>query len=246
MAEQTGGAVAPTDSRVEPGAPATAANSEAGVAQQEQPRRPSYIMRVNLIVLVLVLLASGLVPLDDVLFAAFASAYFIAIAKLVYPSPTKEQPPRIFPRNHRLLGPYIAFAGLMAIPFPVAYILGSFVKGDQAATQLAAPHLFLIACQVLTEILVASTSTPVSLPVRALVPISYNTRRLFTLAAWVRLEFGRAAAVSPQWTLFGRGLAAANMALWAYNLLGFLVPVYLPLVMKKHYELERLAKEHRS
>lgn len=203
-------------------------------------------MWVNLIVLVLVLMASGLVPLDDVLFASFASAYFIAIAKLVYPSPTKDPPPRIFPREHRLLRPYIAFAGVIAIPFPAAYILGSFVKGDHAAMRLAAPHLFLVACQVLTEIIVASTSTVVSLPVRALVPIFYNTRRLFTIAAWLRLDFGRAAdqSVGLPWILFGRGLAAGNMALWAYNLLGFLVPVYLPLVLKKHYELESISKEH--
>lgn len=248
----SGEAIPRMDARAEPKASAITANSESQAAmaqlkQPPQPRRPSYIMLANMTILVLVLVASGLVPLKDVLFAVFASAYFVAMGKFVYPSPTKERPPSVFPKN-RLLGYYVGVAGIIAIPFPAAYILGSFVKGDQVAMTSAAPHLFLLVCQVLTEMTVASMVTAVSLPVRALVPILYNSRRLVTLSAWLEFEFARAPSDSAsfQWIMFGRGLATVNMAVWTFNLLGFLLPVYLPLVMRMHYDLERLSKEHRS
>jgi len=201
-------------------------------------------MRFIFIVLTLVLMASGLVPLRDVLFAGFASAYFVLFGKYVYPCPTEPQPSTLFP-NNRLLRRYVAFAGLIAIPTPMAYILGSYIKGDQVAMNAAAPHLFLIACQVLSELMVVSLSTPVSLPVRMMVPVFYNTRRLFTIATWLETEFARTTD-DRGWLFFGRGLAVANMAIWAYNLFCFLLPVYLPLTFKKHGEFERSAKEHQA
>lgn len=202
-------------------------------------------MQLNLIALVLVLMVSGLVPLRELLFVVFASAYYYLFAKYVFPCPTKEHPPSVFPKN-KLLGYYVGFAGLIAIPTTVAYILGSFVKGDQVAMKAASPHLFLIACQVLTEIAVVKFPAPVSLPVRMMVPVSYNTRRMFTISAWLETEFTRTSDDSG-WLLFGRALAIANMAIWAFNLLCFLLPVYFPLCMRKHSEMERLAsKKHQT
>lgn len=242
---QTSEAIPRINARVEPDTPDFSEHFEANPPQRKEThrrRRHGYLLRLSFIVVVLVLLASGLVPVQDVLFAGMASAYLYAFGKLVYPSPTKEHPPSVFPRNS-WVGSYVAFAGVISIPIPAAYILASFVWGDQAAMKSASPHLFLMTCQVLTEILVVSVSTPVSLPVRAFVPIVYNTRRLFTIAAWLEAELARD-CVSLPWILFGRGLAAANMAVWTFNLLGFLLPVYHPIAMRKHYELERLYREH--
>lgn len=239
------------NARVESDTPDSSANSKENEAQGKQPpqrRRHGYLLRLSFIFLVLVLMASGLVPLGDVLFAGFASVYFLAIGKLVYPSPTKENPPSVFPRNS-WVGPYVAFAGVISIPIPAVYILGCFAKGDQAAVKSASPHLFLMTCQVLTEIVLVSMSTPVSLPVRAFVPIVYNTRRLFTIAAWLETELARAVddTVGLRWILLGRGLAAANITIWTFNLFCFMLPVYHPMVMRKHYELERqLSREHQT
>lgn len=224
-----------------------AQSSESGPQMEEnvdKPRRPGFIVQFVVIVFTLVLMASGLVPLRDMLFAGFASVYFVLFAMYVYPCPTQPQPRTLFP-NRRLLRRYVAFAGLISVPMAMAYILGSYIKGDQVAMNAATPHLFLIVCQVLSEIIVVSLLTSVSLPVRMMVPVFYNTRRLFSIATWLEIEFARTTD-DRGWLFFGRGLAVVNMAVWAFNLFCFLLPVYLPLTMKKHAELERGSKDHQA
>jgi len=217
---------------------------------------PISIMQLQMMILLLVLIASGLIPAGDIAFSVFASIYFVLMNKLVFPSSSMKIHPKIFPGS-KILGPYVAMGGIVGLLLPLGYILGSFVQGDRRALSSASPHLFFLACQVLTETVAAKTKGT-SLPVRGLVPIFYNTRRLFSIASWLKSDFNKGVdsvgldgmstpliGVS-NWILFGRGLAVANMVFWWFNLFCFLLPMYLPRVMKKHYELERVAKEHQT
>ncbi|OAY67459.1 hypothetical protein ACMD2_06695 [Ananas comosus] len=107
---------------------------------------------------------------------------------------------------------------------------------DNGALAAAAPHLFLLAAQLFLE--GAAAASGFSLPAFAAVPIAYNSRRMFALADWVRREAARAAdgpGVSTLQVLAGRVLASANLVFWAFNLFGFLLPIYLPWALKTHY-----------
>lgn len=46
--------------------------------------------------------------------------------------------------------------------------------------------------------------------------------------------------------MFGWGFVIVNMVVWMFNLLGFLLFVYLFFVMRMYYDLERLFKEYWS
>lgn len=77
-----------------------------------------------------------------------------------------------------------------------------------------------------------------STPIRVFVPVSYNARRIFTLMEWLESEFGKEGGDgggSARRVYVGRILAAANMALWCFNLFAFLLPVYMPRAFKKYY-----------
>ncbi|CAI9768194.1 unnamed protein product [Fraxinus pennsylvanica] len=62
-----------------------------------------------------------------------------------------------------------------------------------------------------------------SLPVRVFVPVFYNSRRIFTVVEWLRVEISKAGYGGVQ---IGRALAVANMFYWSLNLFGFLLPVF--------------------
>ncbi|KAH7290163.1 hypothetical protein KP509_30G034500 [Ceratopteris richardii] len=100
--------------------------------------------------------------------------------------------------------------------------------GHGTVVATAAPHTFLLAWQVLSD-LISGFCGPklVSPPSRALVPILYNSGRLVSIWAWLQADFASSIALQP-WLLLGRCLALANLALWTYNLFGFLLPIYLP------------------
>lgn len=76
-----------------------------------------------------------------------------------------------------------------------------------------------------------------STPIRVFVPVSYNAKRIFTLMDWLESEFrkGGGGGGSARRVYVGRILAAANMALWCFNLFAFLLPVYMPRAFKKYY-----------
>lgn len=79
-----------------------------------------------------------------------------------------------------------------------------------------------------------------STPIRVFVPVFYNSRRIFTLTEWLRNEFAKEDkeySGSVRRLMVGRALAVANMALWSFNLFGFLLPVYLPRAFKRYYSL---------
>ncbi|XP_020112612.1 uncharacterized protein LOC109727125 [Ananas comosus] len=153
---------------------------------------------------------------------------------------TSPSPPPSFTRNKPIFSVYVAVASLLGLVLPMAYIahglLLSSDDDDNGALAAAAPHLFLLAAQLFLE--GAAAASGFSLPAFAAVPIAYNSRRMFALADWVRREAARAAdgpGVSTLQVLAGRVLASANLVFWAFNLFGFLLPIYLPWALKTHY-----------
>lgn len=214
------------------------------------------LVQIHVMTLVLVLSSSGLVPLLDMAFAILTTVYMVFLNTTIFKPVTKGPQPDVMDRKG-LVQKYTLFTALVGLLLPSGYILGGFVHGDQKALKAAAPHLFLLGCQILTEN-VAFRHDGVSLPVRALVPIFYNVRRLFTIMDWVLVDMNKGeeslgmhgAETGPfsphQWLKFGRYLALANMIVWTFNLFFFLVPVFLPRSFRKYYEMEFSATENRA
>lgn len=141
----------------------------------------------------------------------------------------------------------------------MAYILGGFSRGDTESVLASSPHLFLLSCQILTENVIHGFRS-VSLPVRALTPILYNSVRLCALYQWVSRVLTRVTPVIPDeamgfrrgllemftntdlrlWFSFGKALAIVNFVFWHVNLFGFLVCVFLPRAMGVYYQARPL------
>eukprot|EP00850_Spirogloea_muscicola_P002979 SM000011S19157 [mRNA] locus=s11:1126064:1133426:- [translate_table: standard] len=222
-------------------------------------------MQLQMISFIIVLAASGLVPIEDLLFFAGISVYIIILSRLFFPPATDNPAPPVFEGSLFFRG-YVSVGAIVGLFLPMAYVLGGFTRGEQRAVKAATPPLFLLACQIFTENLISGLSI-FSLPVRALVPMLYNTRRLFAISEWAKqacfshltaigqatstciLTFARDVPsghpVSPDvgFPLFGRALALANLVFWAFNLFCFLIPMFLPRAFQRHFELQQEAKE---
>ncbi|XP_073002491.1 uncharacterized protein [Typha latifolia] len=199
------------------------------------PRRfPSFWHLLSLAT-TLLLVAASTIPFTSISFVFLSFPYLYLLSSLAFPNnspnPSPSPSPPIFP-NNRLLGAYVLFSGVLGLLLPIAYLLDRFLAGDAASVAAAAPHLFLLAAQVFLEGFAFSRGFAV--PVFAFVPILYNSRRMFALADWVRYEIGKGDDSGGR-KLAGRVLAVGNLVLWAYNLFGFLIPVYLPRALKRYY-----------
>lgn len=82
-------------------------------------------------------------------------------------------------RVYRVVGTVI---GLL---LPLAYALGGLARGDERAVRSVTPHLFLLSCQILTEIVASGASSLFSPPVIALVPLLYSVRRISIILHWI-------------------------------------------------------------
>ncbi|XP_008804031.2 uncharacterized protein LOC103717428 [Phoenix dactylifera] len=208
-------------------------------ATAQSPRRRFFSLRqLNALAVVIVLSASGMVSAADIAFALFSLVYLHLLSSAAFPrssSSSAAPDPPIFGFRNPLLAIYVSVGALLGLLLPIAYILDGVLAGDKEGIKAAAPHVFLLAAQVFLENV--TFSGRFSLPIRAFVPIFYNTKRLFTLADWVRHEIGKVEDDhgSPRRLFAGRALAVANMGFWAFNLFGFLLPVYLPRVFKRYH-----------
>jgi hypothetical protein len=97
--------------------------------------------------------------------------------------------------------------------------------------------VFLLCCQVATEsVLGRRSALSVPLPVRVLVPVSYNALRLPYLWDWATM-----ATAVPTMTSFSPLVAALrvvgllNLLYWAVNLFGFLLPVAAMRYLRAHF-----------
>jgi len=87
--------------------------------------------------------------------------------------------------------------------------------------------MFLLCFQALTEAVARTALLP--LPIRILIPISYNTLRLSSLQSWA---FSTAPSVIPKSL---QVLGIANLLYWYANLFLFLVPVGVMRYLRAHF-----------
>lgn len=198
------------------------------------------VIELQLVAFIMVFSVSGLVPLLDLVFPAFASAYLFALSRLAFPAHGKtNSSPEVF-HSSRLFRFYVILGTTIGLFFPLAYVLGGFARGDDHAVRSATPHLFLLSFQILTENLISGFAL-FSPPVRALVPLIYTVRRLFVILDWLQdVWLNKTLPADAQfkdvsWYWFGRGLAAANLMYFSINLLVFLIPRFLPRAFERYF-----------
>lgn len=141
------------------------------------------VIELQLVAFIVVFSASGLVPILDLAFPVFISIYAFVLSSFVFPNYGKVESLQVF-KGNRLFQLYVVLGTVLGLFLPLAYVLGGFARGDQTSVRAATPHLFLLSFQVLSENLISGLNI-FSLPVRALLPILYSMRRLFSLSGWV-------------------------------------------------------------
>ena len=86
-------------------------------------------------------------------------------------------------------------------------------------------HMFLLCCQALSEAVARTSLLP--LPIRILIPASYNTLRLSSLQAWA---FSSIITTTPL-----KVLGIANLLYWYANLFLFLIPIGVTRYLRAHF-----------
>lgn len=141
------------------------------------------VIELQLVAFIIVFSASGLVPVVDLVFPVFLSIYAFLLSSLVFPNYGNPESLQVF-KGNRLFQVYVVLGTVIGLFLPLAYVLGGFARNDQDSVRAATPHLFLLSFQVLSENLISGLNI-FSVPVRALLPILYSMRRLFSLNGWV-------------------------------------------------------------
>ncbi|KAJ7963608.1 Transmembrane protein [Quillaja saponaria] len=200
------------------------------------------VIELQLVAFIMVFSVSGLVPIIDLVFPAFTSAYLLALSRFAFPTHgnvasggTQE----LF-EGGKLFRLYVVVGTTIGLFLPLAYVLGGFARGDDHAVRSATPHLFLLSFQILTENIISGLSL-FSPPVRALVPMLYTVRRIFVIIDWVidvwinKTLPATAHYKDIAWFWFGRSLALSNMVYFSINLLVFLIPKFLPRAFERYF-----------
>ncbi|XVE92082.1 hypothetical protein REPUB_Repub01dG0066700 [Reevesia pubescens] len=200
------------------------------------------VIELQLVAFIMVFSISGLVPLLDLVFPAFASTYIIALSRFAFPThgrvSTGSQ--EIF-QGSKLFRLYVILGTTIGLFLPLAYVLGGFARGDRNDVRSATPHLFLLSFQILTENVISGMSL-FSPPVRSLVPMLYTVRRIFVILDWmhdvwlIKTLPANAQLKDIAWDWFGKGLAAANLLYFSINLFCFLIPRFLPLAFERYFK----------
>lgn len=143
------------------------------------------VIELQLVCFIMVFSATGLVPLIDLLFPAFATGYVLVLSRFAFPSYGKSgESPELF-KGSRFFRLYVIVGTTVGLFLPLAYVLGGFARGDDHAVRSATPHLFLLSFQILTENIISGLSL-FSPPIRALVPLLYTVRRIFVVLDWMQ------------------------------------------------------------
>ncbi|GER27016.1 hypothetical protein STAS_02693 [Striga asiatica] len=220
----SGGVGPPSDIPIQPDAPHPSAGGG---------RSFLTLRLLNALAVAVVLSASGMVTVQDVAFVVFSVFYFYFISRVAFPLAGSDRDPPVFGGRGALLTAYSLVGYVVGLFLPAAYICEGVYEGDREGIKAAAPHVFLLASQIFMEGVAAAAEF--SLPVRVLVPVVYNSMRVLSVVEWLRNEISKAEAGSVRRLAVGRGLAAANLAYWGFNLFGFLLPVYMPKAFKAYY-----------
>eukprot|EP00879_Flechtneria_rotunda_P004367 GHRR01004618.1.p1 GENE.GHRR01004618.1~~GHRR01004618.1.p1 ORF type:complete len:229 (+),score=48.65 GHRR01004618.1:229-915(+) len=170
----------------------------------------------------LALVKTGAVPPQDVAFSIAWPAYIFGSNWLRFRNNASMQgrPPGPLVTD-AWVKTYAAGAGVLALIIPAAVCI--IQRDNPAVLQAVGPHLFLTSTQVICEYLTSGAN--VAMLPRMLVPIGFNTYRMWTLVTWCSAILP--AGLGP----WHQALAVLNLLFWAYNLFGFLllnmVPRYL-------------------
>ncbi|KAL9670215.1 hypothetical protein QQ045_007766 [Rhodiola kirilowii] len=202
------------------------------------------VIELQLVAFIMVFSASGLVPLLDLIFPAFVTAYLFLLSRIAFPShgrttTTDTSTPELF-QGSKMFRMYVVLGTTIGLFLPLAYVLGGFARGDDHAVRSATPHLFLLSFQILTENIISGLSL-FSPPLRALVPLLYTVRRLFVIIDWTvdvwlnKTLPANALLKDVAWFWFGKCLAVANLVYFAVNLFGFLIPCFLPRAFDRYF-----------
>lgn len=194
--------------------------------------------QLNCLAIMAVLAASGMVGFQDLALVLFSIVYMHFLSKFAFPTLAPADRVPVFDRNSKILNLYVLFAAIIGLFLPILYVFEGVLEGDKEGIKAAVPHVFLLASQVFME--GVSVSGRFSLPIRVFVPVFYNSVRMFTLLEWLNSEMikvgvGEGSTSRSRRLYVGRALAVVNFGFWAYNLLGFLLPVYLPRAFKIYY-----------
>uniref|UniRef100_A0A5B6YV44 DUF7733 domain-containing protein n=1 Tax=Davidia involucrata TaxID=16924 RepID=A0A5B6YV44_DAVIN len=199
------------------------------------------VIELQLVAFIMVFSVSGLVPLLDLVFPAFVSAYILALSRLAFPArgSATVNSQEIF-QGSRLFRFYVILGTTVGLFLPLAYVLGGFARGDEHAVRSATPHLFLLSFQILTENIISGLSL-FSPPVRALVPLLYTVRRIFVIVDWISdVWINKSLPANAQikdvaWHWFGKSLAVGNLVYFSINLFCFLIPRFLPMAFERYF-----------
>ncbi|KAG6552651.1 hypothetical protein Mapa_005598 [Marchantia paleacea] len=189
--------------------------------------------------LCIILIACGWVSKEDIIFSILSSMYIFFMHKKVFTATTPYLIPGMFPG--KVFAIYMRTMSVLGLLLPLLYLVGAYILGDMTGFKAAVPSLFLLLVQCLSENYTYTTPC-FSLLIRALVPIMYNTRRIFTLWTWALFLFGEGgdpAFSTGYWRLCGQILAVVSVIIWNYNLWCFLLPIFLPGSMRAYYKIEQ-------
>jgi hypothetical protein len=201
--------------------------------------------------LALSLVAMKLVAGGDIFFALAISSYLAVLyqfSRSANPnstSPRKQiQMPALPPQGHVpsiLANPlghtlteshsyrtWLLSGAILGLVLPLVSIGYYLFMSQREAAMLCASPVFLICCQAWTESVLRRLTAP--LPLRILIPLLYNTRRLQPLFAWAFAP----QAPSIHLGYAGRTLAMLNLLYWSLNLFGFLIPVATLRYIRAH------------
>ncbi|KAF6148424.1 hypothetical protein GIB67_038779 [Kingdonia uniflora] len=200
------------------------------------------VIELQLVAFIMVFSASGLVPLIDLIFPVFASAYILVLSRVAFPAHgnTTVSSQELF-KGNRFFRLYVVVGTAIGLFLPLAYVLGGFARGDDHAVRSATPPLFLLSFQILTENIISGLSL-FSPPVRALVPLLYTVRRVFVIIDWITDVWinktlpANAHIKDVAWFWFGRSLAVANLVYFSINLFCFLIPKFLPRSFERYFQ----------
>ncbi|KAM0002334.1 hypothetical protein Hdeb2414_s0331g00869721 [Helianthus debilis subsp. tardiflorus] len=201
--------------------------------------------QLNALAVAIVLSATGMVAIESFAFVLFSFFYMYFLSKTAFPTINRSQNHPVFDDSSRLLSVYSFVGAVFGLFLPVAYIFEGIIEGDKEGIKAATPHVFLLASQLFLE--GVAYSDLFSLPMRVLVPVVYNSARIFSLMEWLRSEISKVEVEefggSSRRVVMGRVLAVANLVYWSFNLFGFLLPVYVPLAFKRYYSDEKNIKD---
>ncbi|KAJ4961704.1 hypothetical protein NE237_021614 [Protea cynaroides] len=214
------------------------------------------MIELQLVAFIMVFSATGLVPVLDLVFPAFVSAYLVALASLAFPAHQGQGTTQEVMKEGSFFRFYVVVGTTIGLFLPLAYVLGGFARGDEHAVRSATPHLFLLSLQILTENIISGLSL-FSPPVRALVPLLYTVRRIFVIIDWIHdVWFNKTLPANAQlndtaWFWFGKVLAVANVAYFSINLFAFLIPRFLPRAFEVYFRQRdeicfKIAEDKRS